>query len=406
ATTTPPRSDPISSLSPTIRSNQRPDPLLITLSLPSPLSETQKRRNIIMAMISAFITVDKTAQLSNNLMGYVDGSIPCPSKTLSVTDGATVPKENPNYPIWVSNDAYVRMLIISAILEASFRHVQGTTSRDLWLSFKKAYAPHSTSREYTLKAQLLRIEIHGDETPDAYLNRAQEYATLIACGQDIKYNPRFYNLSITDDFRLLYVIFSSTSPFTPEKSKEDAPIVVNLKIHVIVRINHPSPSSPRSPISSPSSVLHLSLTSQTSSESSNGQPSPVSTTSIPTPPPPTPPPPPPLITQQRPANLRYNPKQRWRQAMKEEYDALMKNETWPLVPCASNTNLVDGKWVYRLKRDKSGAITRYKARFVAQGFRQQPGIDFHETFSPVVKSTTIQATTLVRYSECISSWKS
>ncbi|GJW99007.1 hypothetical protein Tco_0180815 [Tanacetum coccineum] len=117
--------------------------------------------------------------ITNNLMGYVDGSIPYPSKTLSVTDGATVPKKNPNYPIWVSNDAYVRMLIISTILEASFRHVQGTTSRDLWLSLEKAYAPHSTSREYTLKTQLLRIEMHGDETPDAYLNRiCEEYNGL------------------------------------------------------------------------------------------------------------------------------------------------------------------------------------------------------------------------------------
>ncbi|GJS13612.1 retrotransposon protein, putative, ty1-copia subclass [Tanacetum coccineum] len=44
-----------------------------------------------------------------------------------------------------------------------------------------------------------------------------------------------------------------------------------------------------------------------------------------------------------------------------------------------------------LKRNKNGAITCYKARFVAKGFRQQRGIDFHETFSPVVKSTTIQA---------------
>ncbi|GKC04637.1 retrovirus-related pol polyprotein from transposon TNT 1-94 [Tanacetum coccineum] len=188
---------------------------------------------------------------------------------------------------------------------------------------------------------------------------------------------------------------------------------------------------PRSPISSPSSVLHLSLTSQTSSESSNGQPSPVSTASIPTPPPPTPPPPtpppptpppPPPITRQRPANLRHNPKQwipynpfanhatvlpttiteptsftvannspEWHQAMKEEYDALMKNRTWSLVPRASNTNFVDGKWEYMLKQDKNGAITRYKARFVTKGFRQQPGIDFHETFNPVVKSTTIRA---------------
>ncbi|GJU24330.1 putative RNA-directed DNA polymerase [Tanacetum coccineum] len=158
----------------------------------------------------------------------------------------------------------------------------------------------------------------------------------------------------------------------------------------VIPTDHLSPSSPRSPISSPSSVSHLSPTSQTSPESFNGQPFPVSTTLIPTPPA-TPPPPPPPITRQRPANLCQNPKQRWHQAMKEEYDALMKNGTWSLVPRASTINVVDGKWVYKLKRDKNGAIIRYKARFVAKGCWQQPGIDFHETFSPVVKSTIIQA---------------
>ncbi|GJU60549.1 putative RNA-directed DNA polymerase [Tanacetum coccineum] len=89
--------------------------------------------------------------------------------------------------------------------------------------------------------------------------------------------------------------------------------------------------------------------------------------------------------------LKANNSLEWRQAIKEEYDALMKNGTWYLVPRASNTNVVDGKWVYRLKRDKNGAITRYKARFVAKGFRQQLGIDFHETFSLVVKSTAIRS---------------
>ncbi|GKF28769.1 putative RNA-directed DNA polymerase, partial [Tanacetum coccineum] len=74
-----------------------------------------------------------------------------------------------------------------------------------------------------------------------------------------------------------------------------------------------------------------------------------------------------------------------------EWNQAMKDGTWSLVPRASNTNVVDGKWVYRLKRDKNGAITGYKERFIAKGFRQQPGIDYHETFSPVVKSTTIQA---------------
>ncbi|GKE18175.1 hypothetical protein Tco_1425752, partial [Tanacetum coccineum] len=63
----------------------------------------------------------------------------------------------------------------------------GTTSRDLLLSLKKAYAPYSTSREYTLKTQLLRIKMHGDETPDDYLNRTQEYADAFAViGEPVK----------------------------------------------------------------------------------------------------------------------------------------------------------------------------------------------------------------------------
>nr|GEY44007.1 hypothetical protein [Tanacetum cinerariifolium] len=509
----------------------------------------------------------------------VDGSIPCPSKTKSVTDGATVAKENPNYPIWVSNDAHV-------------------------------YVPHSTSREYTLKTQLLRIEMHSDETFDAYLNRAQEYADpLAAIDEPVKdkdivmlvvsslheeYNglkttitarqsPTVFSElhallsdhdymlgktrapapSITSSFATNYAIDSPIMPealygacnrcgigHIPSQCPNRDPFTIHTRpfanfanthaqssntsanwhshtganshvtpdleamdnseayygndaLHVgngkglpILHIGSSKVYSPqktfsfkniphvpeishnllsvqnifhdndvffefhtsyfvvkdesthtnlltrpnkhglytitlpqlksinkvsfsasiftRSPILSPSSVSYL---SPTSPDSFNGQPSPISTTSIPTPPPP-----PPIITRQRPANLRQNPKQRipytpfvnhatvlpttitkptsftvannspeWRQAMKEQYDALMKNKTWSLVPHAFNTNVVDGKWVYRLKQDKNGAITRYKARFIVKGFRQQPCIDFHETFSPVFKSTTIRA---------------
>lgn len=79
------------------------------------------------------------------------------------------------------------MLLISTISEASFRHVQGVTARDLWLALEKAYAPHTSSREYTLKTQLLKISMHGDESVEAYLNRAQEYAdALAAIGEPVK----------------------------------------------------------------------------------------------------------------------------------------------------------------------------------------------------------------------------
>jgi hypothetical protein len=51
--------------------------------------------------------------------------------------------------------------------------------------------------------------------------------------------------------------------------------------------------------------------------------------------------------------------------------------------------VVDCRWVYKIKRDQTGAIKRYKVRLVAKRFHQQPGINYTDKFSPVVKSTTI-----------------
>lgn len=81
---------------------------------------------------------------------------------------------------------------------------------------------------------------------------------------------------------------------------------------------------------------------------------------------------------------------KWIEAMISEYGYLMENETWELEEAPSGRKLIKNKWVYTLKRDDAGNIIKYKARLVAKGFSQQSGIDYDETFSPVVRYSSMR----------------
>ena len=80
----------------------------------------------------------------------------------------------------------------------------------------------------------------------------------------------------------------------------------------------------------------------------------------------------------------------WHDAMLDEFNALIRNDTWSLVPCPAGVNVVTGKWIFRHKLHPDGTLVRYKARWMVRGFTQQPGVDYGETFSPVVKPATIR----------------
>lgn len=80
----------------------------------------------------------------------------------------------------------------------------------------------------------------------------------------------------------------------------------------------------------------------------------------------------------------------WKIVMQTEYNSLIENNVWELVNRPENVNIVKCKWVYKVKKNASGDFERYKARLVARGFSQRYGIDFEETFAPVVKHSTIR----------------
>lgn len=81
----------------------------------------------------------------------------------------------------------------------------------------------------------------------------------------------------------------------------------------------------------------------------------------------------------------------WKRAMDEEMTSLLKNQTWELEDLPTGEPVVSSKWIFKSKLQPDGTIKRYKARLVARGFSQTQGLDYFETFSPVVRYESVRA---------------
>ena len=80
-------------------------------------------------------------------------------------------------------------------------------------------------------------------------------------------------------------------------------------------------------------------------------------------------------------------KDMWIKAMQEEFDSLKANDTWELVPRPADRDVIDTRWVFRIKRNLDQSVEKYKDRFVVRSFTQIPGVDYDEIYSPVVSYT-------------------
>jgi hypothetical protein len=83
-------------------------------------------------------------------------------------------------------------------------------------------------------------------------------------------------------------------------------------------------------------------------------------------------------------------KKEWADAMTEEYQSIIRNDVWEIIPRPKSKDVVSSKWLFKIKHVDDGSIEKYKARFVTRGFSQKEGIDYEEKFAPVARYTSIR----------------
>ena len=88
----------------------------------------------------------------------------------------------------------------------------------------------------------------------------------------------------------------------------------------------------------------------------------------------------------------------WKQAIDAEYKSLMEHGTWELIELPRGRRAINCEWIFHTKYDQHGNVERYKDWLVAKGFSQKSGVDYEETFSPVMRLTTLRV--LLTWAAC------
>ena len=92
----------------------------------------------------------------------------------------------------------------------------------------------------------------------------------------------------------------------------------------------------------------------------------------------------------------------WKDAMTEEYQFIIKNDVWEIVPRPEGKSVVSSKWIFKIKCAADSSIEKYKARFIARGFSQNEGIDYEDNFASITRYTSARAVLAIAASK---GWK-